>query len=157
VDLAAQYGAHVARAIDIGFAFALHLPDGYLAGVGFRPATEPQFVLYEAPLQRTSFDLVAAVRFGVLSLGRGAALGLSVAGNGTHCDLGQDTRGTRADGSVDVALAYRVSPVAGVRLDLGRVAVAASFRGPMSLDLSLDNAAVVHIPANPLNGTTDVK
>jgi hypothetical protein len=156
VDLAAQYGAQVARAVDVGFAFALHLPDGYLAGIGFRPATEPQFVLYEAPLQRTSFDLVVAVRLGVLSLGGGASTGLSVAGNGTHFDLGQDTRGTRADGNVDVSLPYRLAPIAGVRVDLGRVAVAASFRGSMSLDLDLDNAALVHIPANPLNGTTNV-
>lgn len=157
VDLAAQYGVHVARAVDVGFALALHLPDGNLAGIGFRPGTEPQFPLYEAPLQRTSFDLVAGVRLGVLWLGGGAAVGLSVAGNGTHFDLGHDARGTRADGSVDVTLPYRISPVAGARLDLGRVAVAAAVRGPMSLDLHLDSTANVDIPANPLNGTTAVK
>ncbi len=94
---------------------ALHLPDAYLASIGFRPATEPQFVLYEAPLQRTSSTWwrrcgsapcrwEAAPRWG------------SVGGDGTHFDLGQDARGTRADGDVDVeALPYRLAPVAGAR------------------------------------------
>jgi hypothetical protein len=156
VDLGAQYGVRVARFLDVGFAMALHLPDSYLASIGFRPATEPQFVLYEAPLQRTSFDLVAAVRLGALSLGGGASVGLGVGGNGTHFDLGQDARGTRADGSVDVALSYRITPVLGARVDLGRVALGASFRGAMALDLQLDNAALVNIADNPLNGTTTV-
>ncbi len=156
VDLGAQYGVHVARAVDVGLALALHLPDSYLASIGFRPATEPQFVLYEAPLQRTSFDLVAALRLGALSLGGGASVGLSVGGNGTNFNLGQDARGTRADGDVDVALSYRIAPVVGARVDLGRVAVAASFRGSMALDLLLDNAAVIDISNTPLNGTTTV-
>ncbi len=156
VDIGAQYGVNVARAVDVGFALALHLPDGDLAGIGFRPATEPQFPLYEAPLQRTSFDLVAAVRLGPVWLGGGADVGVSVGGGGTHFDLGHDARGTVADGSVDVTLPYRVTPVVGARVDLGRVTVGASVRGPMSLDLGLGNTALVNIPANPLNGTTSV-
>ncbi len=156
VDLGAQYGVHVARAVDLGFALALHLPDTYLAGVTFKPGTEPQFPLYEAPLQRTSFDLVAAVRLGPISLGGGAALGLSVGGNGTQFNLGQDALGTHADGAVDAALSYRVSPIVGARVDLGRVVVGASFRGPMSLDLALANQAQVQLMGNPLNGTTTV-
>ena len=156
VDLGAQYGVNVARAVDIGFALALHLPDGDLAGIGFRPATEPQFPLYEAPLQRTTFDLVAAVRLGPVWLGGGADVGVSVGGAGTHFVLGNDARGTVADGSVDVTLPYRATPVAGARVDLGRVTLGASVRGPMSLDLGLANSAVVNIPSNPLNGTTSV-
>jgi hypothetical protein len=157
VDLAAQYGARVNRMIDLGFALALHLPDTYLAAVGFKPATEPQFVLYEAPLQRTTFDLVASIRLGPVSLGGGASLGLDVGGGGTSFDLGQDAHGTRADGSVDVTLPYHVTPIAGGRVDVGRVTLGASFRGPMSLALRLDNAAKIDLMDNPLNGTTTVR
>jgi hypothetical protein len=156
VDLGAQYGVNVARAVDVGLALALHLPDSDLAAVTFRPATEPQFPLYEAPLQRTTFDMVAAVRLGPIWLGGGASVGLAVGGGGTQFNLGPDARGVVADGSVDVTLPYRVTPVAGARVDLGRVTVAASVRGPMSLGLLLDNAAVVNINGNPLNGTTQV-
>src|SRR6185295_1841823 len=84
VDLSVQYGVHALRVFDFGFSMALHLPDSYLAGISFRPATEPQFVLYEAPLQRTTFDLVGAFRLGVVEVGAGAAVGLSVGGNGTN-------------------------------------------------------------------------
>jgi hypothetical protein len=156
VDLGAQYGVHVARAVDVGLALGLHLPDSSLAAITFLPASQPQLVLYGPSLQRTSFDAVAALRIGPVSLGGGASLGLSVGGNGTHFDLGQDSRGTRADGSVDVALPYRASPVLGARVAQGRVALGASFRGPMSLNLGLENAALVAITNNPLNGTTNV-
>lgn len=156
VDIGAQYGVHVARAVDLGLALALHLPDSNLAALTFHPATEPQFPLYEAPLQRTSFDLVAAVRLGRIWLGGGASVGLSVGGGGTQFSLGPDARGVVADGSVDVTLPYRVTPVVGARVDLGRVTVGVSVRGPMSLGLRLDNAALVNINGNPLNGTTQV-
>jgi long-subunit fatty acid transport protein len=157
VDIAAQYGVHVARLVDVGAALALHLPDSDLASITFHPGSEPQFPLYEAPLQRTSFDLVAAVRIGPVSFGGGAAVGLSVGGSGTHFTLGQDAHGTSADGSVDVALPYRVSPIVAARGVAGRLALTLSLRGPMSLDLALDNAALVTIQNNPLNGTTLVK
>jgi long-subunit fatty acid transport protein len=154
VDLAAQYGAHVARAIDVGLALALHLPDSYLAQIAFQQATQPQFVLYDASLQRTAFDLAVAVRIGPVSIGGGVAMGLSVGGQGASFNLGQDAHGTNADGSVDVSLPYRFAPIAGVRADLGRVAIAASFRGPVSLGLAFDNRAAVDLKGNPLNGTT---
>lgn len=157
VDFAGQYGARVGGGVELGFALALHLPDPYLAKVAFRPATEPQFVLYEAALQRTSFDLVAALRYGRVSIGGGAALGLTVGGNGTQFNLGQDAHGTHADGAVDVALPYRFAPLVGARVDLGRVVVAASFRGAMALDLSLDNKANIALTGNPLNGDTTVR
>ena len=157
VNLGAQFGANVARAVDLGLALALHLPDAYLAGISFLPATQPQFVLYGSQLQRTTFDfVVAAVRLGPVSIGGGAAAGLSVGGNGTQFNLGQDALGTRADGGVDVSLPYRISPVVGARVEIGRVAVGAAFRGPTSLDLSLDNKALVDLMGNPLNGTTTV-
>jgi hypothetical protein len=156
VDLAAQYGVHVARSVDLGLALALHLPDSYLAQIAFKQATQPQLVLYDASPQRTSFDLALAVRLGPVSIGGGAAMGLSVGGAGASFNLGQDAHGTRADGSVDVSLPYRLTPIAGVRADLGRVAIGASFRGPIALDLSFDNRAAIDLSGNPLNGTTTV-
>ncbi|MFT3775433.1 MAG: hypothetical protein QM820_59560 [Minicystis sp.] len=157
VDLAAQYGVHVGRGVELGLALALHLPDPYLAKLTFRPATEPQFPLYEAPLQRTSFDIAVAARYGPLYIGGGVSAGLSVGGEGTRFVLGQDGRGTQADGSVDVALPYRFAPVFGARADLGRFAFGATFRGAMGLDLRLDNLAGIELPGNPLNGTTTVR
>jgi hypothetical protein len=157
VDLAAQYGRHVGRGLELGIAFALHLPDPYLAKLTFRPATEPQFPLYEAGLQRTTFDVAVAARYGPLYLGGGVAAGLSVGGEGTRFILAQDGHGTAADGGVDVALPYRIAPVFGARADLGRVAFAATFRGAMGLDLRLDNAARIDLTGNPLNGTTTVR
>jgi hypothetical protein len=157
VDLAAQYGAHVGSGFELGLAMALHLPDPYLAKITFKPATEPQFPLYEAPLQRTSFDVAVAARYGPLSVGGGFSLGLSVGGAGTQFDLAQDAHGTSASGAVDVTLPYRVAPIFGVRADLGRFAFAGTFRGAMALDLSLDNSAAVNLMGNPLNGTSLVK
>lgn len=157
LDLAAQYGLHVGGGLELGLALALHLPDPYLAKISFRPATEPQFPLYEAPLQRTSFDLVVAARYGPLYLGGGIATGLSVGGEGTRFTLGQDGHGSSADGSVDVALPYRLAPIFGARADLGRFAFGATFRGAMGLDLRLDNAARIDLTGNPLNGTTTVR
>lgn len=157
VDLAAQYGAPVGRGIELGVALALHIPDTSLAKVTFRPATEPQFVLYEAALQRTSFDIVAAARYGPLYIGGGVSAGLSVSGKGTRFSLGQDAHGTSADGSVDVELPYRAAPIVGARADFGRFAFGASFRGAMGLDLSLDNRARVDLLGNPLNGDTLVR
>jgi hypothetical protein len=136
---------------------ALHLPDPYLAKITFRPATEPQFPLYEAPLQRTSFDVAVAAHYGPLWVGGGFSLGLSVGGAGTQFTLGQDAHGTSASGAVDVTLPYRLAPILGVRADLGRFAFAGTFRGPMALDLALDNSAAVDLMGNPLNGTTVVK
>lgn len=157
LDMAAQYGAHVGHGVELGLALALHLPDPYLAKVGFRPATEPQFPLYEAPLQRTSFDIAVAARYGPLYVGGGVAAGLSVGGDGTRFTIAQDPHGTNADGAVDVSLPYRVAPIFGARADLGRFAFGAMFRGAMALDLRLDNAAKVALEGNPLNGTTLVK
>jgi hypothetical protein len=156
VDLAAQYGAAAGR-FELGVALALHVPDPYLAKLSFRPPTEPQFVLYEAPLQRTTFDLVVAARYGPLSFGGGVTAGLSIGGDGARFSLGQDAHGTGADGDVDVRLPYRFAPVFGARVDLGRFAFGATFRGPMALDLALTTAAHVDLEGNPLNGDTTVR
>lgn len=157
VDLAAQAGARLSETVTVGAALSFHLPDQHLALVGFRPATEPQFVLYEAPLQRTAVDLVAALRYRALSIGGGLSAGLSVSGDGTRFDLGQDAHGTFADAALDVSLPYRFAPIAGLRLDLGRVKLAASVRGALAVDLRLDSDVRITLRNNPLNGTTQVR
>lgn len=157
VDLAAQYGADVGRGLSLGVALALHLPDPYLAKVAFRPATEPQFPLYEASLQRATFDVAAGARYGPLYAGAGAAVGLSVGGEGARFAIGQDPHGTSAGGTVDVSLPYRAAPALGLRVDLGRFAFGAMFRGALGISLRLDNTATIALAGNPLNGTTTVK
>lgn len=157
IDLTVQGGGRIGKSVTIGAALAIHLPDPYLAAIAFRPATEPQFVLYEAPLQRTTVDLAAAVRVGPLAIGGGVAAGLGVGGAGTNFVLGQDGGGTFADAGLDVALPYRFAPLLGVRFELGRAVLAASVRGSTAIDLQLDNAVAIRLDDNPLNGTTEVR
>ena len=157
VDLAVQGGGRVGKHVTIGAALAIHLPDPYLAAIAFRPATEPQFVLYEAPLQRTTVDFAAAVRIGPVALGGGVAAGLGVGGAGTAFTLGQDAGGTFADAGLDVALPYRFAPLFGIRVELGRATLALAVRGSTTIDLRLDNAVAIRLNDNPLNGTTEVR
>lgn len=158
VDLAAQYGGVISRdaGVDAGIALAMHFPDRYIARIAFRPATEPQFVRHEASLQRTTVDLVAAVRFGVVSLGAGVSGALDLGGEGTDFVLGQDANGTFADAGTDVELPYHFAPIVGARVDLGRVALGATFRGALSVDLTLESQNRIALSDNPLNGTTTV-
>jgi hypothetical protein len=157
VDFAAQVGADIAPSVRAGLALSVHLPDTSLATIAFRPATEPQFPLYESALQRTAADLGVALRYRWISIGGGVALGLRVAGNGTSFDLEQDAAGTHGDASADVELPYLIAPLAGIRLSLGRLAIGATFRGAMAVDMHLDNVTRVALTENPLNGTTTVK
>jgi hypothetical protein len=157
VDFAAQVGADLAPSVRAGIALSVHLPDTSLATIAFRPATEPQFPLYESALQRTAADLGVALRYKWIAVGGGVALGLRVAGNGTSFDLEQDAAGTHGDAAADVELPYLVAPLLGLRLSLGRLAVGAVFRGAMAVDMHLDNVSRVALTENPLNGTTTVK
>src|SRR5262249_4941063 len=150
-------GAQVTPDLALGMALALHLPDQYVAFIGLRPATEPQFVLYEAPLQRTAFDAVAAARYGPLAIGAGIAVGVGVGGRGIGLELGQDGGGSFTSAGLDAALAYRFSPVAGIRAAFQGFALGASVRGPMAIDLRLDSEAKIALGDNPLNGTTTVR
>ncbi len=157
VDVTGQLGKSLGQCISIGMALGLHLPDSSLGKVTFRPATDPQFLLYEASLQRTTFDTVIGGRYGLLSVGAGTSIGLSVAGNGTRFDLGQDAHGTMATSNVDVSLPLKIAPILGARADFGRVAVGITYRGAMSLDVNLENDATIALQNNPLNGKTQVK
>jgi hypothetical protein len=157
IDLAAQVGAEITPLVRAGIGLSVHLPDTSLATIAFRPATEPQFPLYESALQRTAADLGVALRYRWISIGGGASLGLRVAGNGTSFDLEQDAAGTHGDAAADVELPYLIAPLAGIRLSLGRLAIGAAFRGAMAVDMRLDNETRVALTDNPLNGTTTVK
>ena len=156
VDLSAQYGKELVRDWTLGLAIGGHIPDEHIARISFRPATEPQFVRYEASLARTALDLVAALRFRNFSLGGGVSALLDVGGKGTTFTLGQDGSGTYADAATDVELPYRFAPLIGARADLGPVALGASFRGALAVDLGLRSVNRVALTDNPLNGTTTV-
>lgn len=156
LDLGAQLGKGFAGGGAAGLGISAHLPDRHLARVAFRPGSEPQFVRYEAALQRVSADVVLAARLGPLAVGAGIGLGLDVGGEGVDVTLGQDARGTYADAVADVTLPYRITPLAGLSLDLGRAALGASFRGPMAVDLRLESASTIALKDSPLNGTTTV-
>jgi hypothetical protein len=157
LDVGAQYGAAVGERWAIGGAVDAHVPDGALARVAFRPATEPQLVLYEATLQRLTIDTTIAVRYGPLALGGGVAWSLDVGGGGSRFTIGQDAGGTYADAAVDVDLPYRAAPVVGARLDLGRAAIGATVRGATAIELGLDTATDVALIDNPLNGDIAVR
>lgn len=156
VDLAAQLGAQVSREVTLGLALAAHVPDQYLARVAFRPATEPQFVRYEASLQRMTVDVVGALRYGPLAIGGGVASTLDVGGRGTDFTLGQDANGTYADAATDIELPYHFAPLIGVEVDLGRAAIGAAFHGPLAINLRLESKNEIALADNPLNGTTTV-
>jgi hypothetical protein len=157
VDFAAQAGAELTPSLRAGVALAVHLPDTSLATIAFRPGTEPQFPLYESALQRTAADLGVALRYKGISIGGGVTMGLRVAGHGTSFDLEQDAAGTHGDAAADVELPYLVAPLAGLRLNLGRLAVGATFRGAMAVAMHLDNVSRIALNENPLNGATTVK
>ena len=75
----------------------------------------------------------------------------------TTFDLGQDARGTYADGGADVALQYHATPIVGVSWKVDdRVRVGANFRGPLSAELELESVDAIAVTGNPLNGTTNV-
>ncbi len=156
IDLGTHAGKRLGSSLWAGLGLAFHKPDLQLARVSFRPATEPQFVLYEAVQQRLSLDLVAAFRYGPLMLGGGASIALGVGGPGVGVDVSQDANGPRADGSLDIELGYRLAPLVGAVARLGRLQLGASFRGELAVDLSLETVVKVALEGNPLNGLTTV-
>ncbi|MEZ4301953.1 MAG: hypothetical protein R3B70_43875 [Polyangiaceae bacterium] len=155
-DTATHTGRHLLPALWAGVGFALHLPGARVARISFRPATEPQFIFYEAEQQRLSFDLAAALRYGPISVGGGASVALGVGGPGVSIDVAQDAAGPRATGATDISLGYRLAPLAGVVAHFGRLQLGASFRGELAVDLSLQTVVKVALDGNPINGVTTV-
>jgi len=157
VDLATQMGFRLPASFAVGFALNAHFPDTQIAKLSFRPGTEPQFVRYESVLQRATIDLALAVQRKPFSFGIGASLALDMGGAGTRFDLGQDAQGTYADAATDLSLTYRAAPIVGLAFDLGRVALGASFRGAVAVDLAVASDVRIALAENPLNGTTAVR
>ncbi|MBK8256372.1 MAG: hypothetical protein IPK82_27345 [Polyangiaceae bacterium] len=156
LDLATQVGKKLSHKWWAGLGLSFHRPDLQLARISFRPATEPQFVLYEAAQQRTALNVIAALRYGPLSIGGGASFALGVGGPGVDIGVGQNANGPRADGALDINLGYKLAPLVGVTARMGRLQLGASFRGEVAVDLSLKTVVQVNLTGNPLNGTTTV-
>lgn len=156
MDAAAQMGVRLPAQFAAGFALAAHLPNTAIAHIGFRPGTEPQFFRYESVLQRAVFNLAFAARKGPFALGIGAAFALDMGGQGTSFNLGQDAQGTYADAASDISLAYQAAPIVGLSLDLGRVALGATYRGALAVGLAVDSDIRISLAENPLNGTTSI-
>ena len=114
-------------------------------------------MLYEAPLERTSLDAVLAIKVGDFALGGGVAGSLDLGGNGTKFNLGQDASGTYADGALDISLPYHFAPIVAASWHIPAIAIGASFRGPLSVGLTLDSFDKIALAGNPLNGTTTVE
>ncbi|MFO0588152.1 MAG: hypothetical protein U0441_11460 [Polyangiaceae bacterium] len=155
-----ELGSHAGYRLNpstwFGLSLAIHRPDNQLARISFRPATEPQFVMYESALQRLTLDVVGALRYGPVSLGGGASLALGVGGPGVGIDVTQDARGPHAAGSADISLGYKLAPLVGAVARFGRLQIGASYRGELSVDLSLQSLVKVDLEGNPLNGSTTV-
>ncbi len=156
VDAAAQIGFRLPAKFFAGFALGAHLPNAAIAHIGFRPGTEPQFFRYEAVLQRATFDFAMAARKGPFAIGLGAAFALDMGGPGTSFSLGQDAQGTYADAASDIRLDYRVAPIVGLSLDLGRFKFGATYRGGLAIGLAVDSDIRIALAENPLNGTTSI-
>lgn len=156
VELGVQLARGVGEHASLGFAFAMQMPDGWLARVAFRPATEAKTLRWDDSLQRTSVDAAVAVAVGAFSLGGGVTAAIDTGGRGVDVSLGQDARGSYAETRSDVSLGYRVAPIASARFDAGKVVAAARYRGAIGLGLDLVTRSTIDLGSNPLDGTTGV-
>lgn len=156
IHVAFQYGHAFGQFNAIGMSVGLYMPDSALATLSFKPATQPQFPLYEAVLQRTAAQAIAAFRIGPFSFGGGLGLGLSVAGEGTSFALEQDASGTRAESALDIELPYRFAAIVGARLSLRNFSAGLAFQSAMAVDTVIDNDIRIGLIDNPLQGNTQV-
>lgn len=151
-----QLGGELGSDIALGGAVVMHIPDRSLARVSFLPGTEPVFFRFDPASQRTTMDAVLALRLGWLSIGVGGEVFVSAQGD-VDFVLGQDANGTYADGEAQVTLAYDVTWLAGLTMDLGAAKLGLRYRGAQALDVDLSTLATVDVQGNPLNGTTKVR
>lgn len=158
VDLDLQLGRRT-RAVDVGVAASLHLPDRGAASLAFRPRSEPAWLRWDAGRERASFDgvVAAAHRASGLGVAVGASVTASSEGRGADLVLPQDERGPHADGAADVELRYRVAPIVAASWTHDRVALAARYRGATSVPVELPTTTTVRFSDNPLNGVTTVR
>lgn len=126
---------------------ALYLPDQYLARIQLTPIGEPHFVRFEQA-QRIVVEPVAAVAFGNVAIGAGASLLADAHSNDLTFDVGVVSGQKQGRANVDVALPVRAAPLVGAWWRPSRfVELGATFRGELSIDLSLDITANVLVPS----------
>lgn len=143
-------GIAIPFAIDgvrFGAAVAAYLPDQFLARILLTPIAEPRFVRLESAPHRTVVEPVLAVAIGHLAIGAGVSLLADARSRDLTFDVGVAGGDKQGAAHLDVALPVRAAPLAGIRWRPRRaLAVAATFRGELSLDLALDLRANVDVP-----------
>lgn len=155
-DLGVQAGFDLGGGLQLGGALVAYLPDAALARISFRRGSAPYYPIYEAAPQRTRANFAVGLGYGNFSLGLGAGIVTDVGGDGVTMRLGEDERGTVADGEIRVALPLAPSPFGALGYRFDDSSLALKVQGPTAIDLEVKTTANVSIEANPLNGRTEV-
>ncbi|MBE7452899.1 MAG: outer membrane protein transport protein [Kofleriaceae bacterium] len=131
----------------LGLGLALYLPDQFLARVQLIPQSEPHFILLDNDPHRAVFEPVAALAYrGRLGLGVGASILADARSNKILFDVGVVGGEKVGQAELDVELPVRLAPLIGVwARPHDRVRAGLTYRGQLSLDLSLDILADVQI------------
>ncbi len=155
-DFGVQAGFDLGHGLQLGGALVAYLPDAALARISFRRGSAPYYPIYEAAPQRTRANFAVALGYGNFSLGVGAGIVTDVGGDGVTMRLGEDERGTVADGEIRVALPLAPSPFGAIGYRFDDSSLVLKVQGPTAIDLEVKTTANVSIEANPLNGRTEV-
>ncbi len=140
----------------LGTGVALYLPDQFLARIQLTPINEPHYLRFESATHRIVVEPVVAIAFGDWAIGVGASLLADARSRELTFDVGVVGGDKQGDARLDIALPIRTAPLASVRWAPSRkLALAASFRGELSLDLDLDIVANIDVP-NVVTGTATV-
>jgi long-chain fatty acid transport protein len=133
--------------IRLAAALALYLPDQFLARIQLAPITEPRYVRFESAAHRAVVEPVLAIAFGRWAFGAGTTLLADARSRRLDLDVGVVSGAKQGAARVDVELPVRVAPLLGARCQLtDRLALAATVRGELSLDIDLDILATVDVP-----------
>ncbi len=132
--------------VRLGAGVALYLPDQYLARIELTPVSEPHFIRFETASQRVVVEPVASIAFGNLAIGAGASLLADATSHDLTFNVGVVGGMKQGNASLDVALPLRAAPLVGIWYRVGKLDLAATFRGELSLDLALDIRANVTVP-----------
>jgi long-chain fatty acid transport protein len=126
---------------------ALYLPDQFLARVQLIPATEPHYVLLDNDPHRVVVEPVAAIAYGDrLAIGAGASVLADARSHAIVFDVGVVAGDKVGEAQLDIELPVRLAPLLGVwGRPHPRIALGATFRGELSLDLFLDILANVQV------------
>jgi long-subunit fatty acid transport protein len=104
-------------------------------------------VRFESAAHRVVVEPVLAVAIGSLAVGAGATLLADARSRDLTFDVGVVGGEKQGNARLDVSLPVRAAPLAGVRWrPLRSLALAATVRGELSLDLAIDIRANVNVP-----------